>query len=215
MAYKAGAPVWSLRFAFWVPTASTWNTNNAQVAKYAKREGHGEDGMAQELRYLPIGSIAGAHGIRGEVKVELLTDYPERFRPGARLYVGDETTARPVEVQTARPHKRFYLVKFTDVPDRNAAELLAGQLVLILTDEAMPLGEHENYAHDLLGLQVETQAGQALGQITDILTGPANDVYVVSGPEREVLVPALRSVVLRVDLAAGKMVVELPEGLLD
>jgi 16S rRNA processing protein RimM len=171
--------------------------------------------MADQLRYLPVGSISGAHGIRGEVKVDLLTDYPERFRPGAKLYLGNETDARPIEIQTARPHKHSYLVKFTNVPDRNAAELLAGQLVLIPTVEAMPLREHENYAHDLLGLQVETQDGQPLGQITDILTSPANDVYVVTGPEREVLVPALRNVVLNVDLAAGKMVVELPEGLLD
>ncbi len=173
--------------------------------------------MAEEAtpRYLAIGSIAGAHGIRGEVKVNVLTDYPERFRAGAKLYVGTEREARSVEIQTARPHKQYYLVKFSQVPDRNAAELLAGQLVLILTEQAMPLAEHENYAHDLLGLQVETQEGQALGLLTDILATGANDVYVVTGGESELLVPALREVVLSVDLEARRMVVRLPEGLLD
>ncbi len=173
--------------------------------------------MAEQAtpRYLPIGSIAGAHGIRGEVKVEILTDYPERFRAGAKMYLGTEREARPVEIQAARPHKHYYLVKFSQVPDRNAAELLAGQLVLILTEEAMPLAEHENYAHDLIGLQVETEDGQTLGQISDILATGANDVYVVTGGEREVLVPALRDVVLSVDLGTGRVVVRLPEGLLD
>ncbi len=170
---------------------------------------------AAEPRYLPIGHITGAHGIRGEVRVEPLTDYPERFRAGARLYLGSETEAQAAEIQAVRPHHQVLLIKFAHVPDRTAAELLAGQLVLIPSAEAMPLAEHENYAHDLLGLQVQTTTGQVLGQLTDILATGANDVYVVRGPEREVLIPALRQVVLSVDLAAGRMVVELPEGLLD
>ncbi len=168
-----------------------------------------------EPRFLPIGKITAAHGIRGEVKVELLTDYPERFRQGAHVYVGSETDARPVEISAARPHHQAMLVKFASVPDRNAAELLAGELVLILTEERMPLAEGENYAHELLGLQVETTGGRALGEITDLLQTGANDVYVVAGPGGEVLIPALRDVVRSVDIDAGRMVVELPEGLLD
>ena len=79
----------------------------------------------------------------------------------------------------------------------------------------MPLGEHENYVHDLIGLQVETTDGEALGELTEILFTRANDVYVVRGPGGEVLLPALRDVVLQVDLAARKMAVALPEGLRD
>jgi len=165
------------------------------------------------LHYLAVGHIVGPHGIRGEVKVELLTDFPERFRPGAQLYLGPAEDARPVQVEAARPHKGMMLVKLAAVADRNAAELLRDQLLLIPEEQAMPLADNENYAHDLIGLAVETVTGEPLGQLTEILYTRANDVYVVTGPEGELLLPALRDVVLRVDLEAGRMVVAVPEGL--
>ena len=167
-------------------------------------------------RYLAIGRIFGAHGIRGEVKVESLTDFPERFAAGTRLHMGSGTEdpeAQPVEITAARGHKGAMLVKLDVVPDRTAAELLRGLYLMIPESEAMPLGEHENYAHDLIGLRVETAQGEVLGELAEILFTGANDVYVVRGPGGELLLPALRDVVLTVDLAAGKMVVALPDGL--
>jgi 16S rRNA processing protein RimM len=77
----------------------------------------------------------------------------------------------------------------------------------------MPLGQDENYVHDLIGLRVESAEGEALGEITEILFTPANDVYVVAGPNGELLLPALRDVVLRVDLEGGVMLVKVPDGL--
>lgn len=168
-------------------------------------------------RYLAVGRIVGPHGIRGEVKVEVLTDFPERFRAGAKMYLGPatgETTAAPVVLAAARPHKMLQLVKLTSTPDRNAAELLRDQYLLIPEEEAMPLGDHENYIHDLIGIAVVTDTGATLGTITEILFTGANDVYVVAGPDGEVLLPALREVVLAVDLAARRMTVALPDGLL-
>jgi len=166
--------------------------------------------------YLAVGRIVGPHGIRGEVKVDVMTDFPERFRAGARVYLGvrtDDPDARPVVIAAARPHKGMLLVKLNVVPDRNAAELLRSQYLLIPESEAMPLGEHENYAHDLIGLQVRTPDGETLGELVEILFTRANDVYVVRGTAGEILLPALRDVVLQVDLAARTMVVALPEGL--
>jgi 16S rRNA processing protein RimM len=173
--------------------------------------------MAKEEQgpYLAVGKVVGVHGVRGEVKVELMTDYPERFQPGARLKVGGGDEAVSAEIETARPHKGLMLVKFKSVPDRNGAELLRGKLLLIPEAEAMPLGEDENYAHDLVGLTVVTSDGRTLGKLTEILYTGANDVYVVAGPDGEVLIPALRDVVLKVDLGAGEMTVALPEGLVD
>jgi 16S rRNA processing protein RimM len=167
--------------------------------------------------YLAIGRISGAHGIRGEVKVEVLTDFPERFKPGAHTYLGvgtDDQDARSARIVAARPHKGGLLVKLDIIPDRNTAELLRDQYLLIPEAEAMPLGDHENYLHDLIGLQVEMADGQPLGAVKEILITKANDVYVVDGPNGEILIPALRDVVLRVDLPAHRMVVALPEGLL-
>jgi 16S rRNA processing protein RimM len=174
-----------------------------------------EENMDNAPGCFVVGKIVGAHGVRGEVKVSLLTDNPERFRPGARLLLQSEEGPVPVEVVSARPHKGMMLVKLASVSDRTAAEALQWRKLLIPESEAMPLGENENYAHDLIGLNVETADGEVLGEIREILFTPANDVYIVRGPAGELLLPALRDVVLRVDLEAGRMLVKVPDGLRD
>jgi 16S rRNA processing protein RimM len=167
--------------------------------------------------YLAVGQIVGPHGIRGEVKVQPMTDFPERFKAGTTVFLGEgagEVDARPIEIVSSRPNLDQVLVLFAGIKDRTAAEALRWQYVLIPEDEAMPLGEHENYLHDLIGLSVVTTDGQALGKLTEVVLTPANDVYVVRGEQGEVLVPATREVVAKVDLAARTMTVALPEGLL-
>ena len=134
--------------------------------------------------YLAIGQITGAHGIRGEVKVLVMTDFPERYRAGAKVYLGTLADCRSVEIEAVRPHKGMMLVKLSGVPDRNTAETLQGQYLMIPDEQAMPLGEHENYAHDLLGLAVETQEGESLGTLVEILFTRANDVYGCGQPGR-------------------------------
>lgn len=166
--------------------------------------------------YLVVGQIVAPHGIRGEVKVEVMSDNPERFKAGAELYLSstpEGTDARPVRLATSRPHQNRMLIRLATTPDRNAAETLRGLYLLIPEADAMALGEHENFVHDLIGLRVETTAGEALGKIVEIVFTPANDVYVARGEAGEVLLPATREVVRSVDLAARTMVVELPEGL--
>jgi 16S rRNA processing protein RimM len=167
--------------------------------------------------YIAVGQVVGPHGIRGEVKVEPLTDFPERFRKGAVVYLGSATDAQdvvPAEITAARPHQGRWLVLFAQIKDRNAAEALRDRYLLIPEADAMPLGEHENYAHDLIGLEVVTNDGEVLGRLAEILFTPANDVYIVRGPRGEVLIPATRDVVLSVDLPSHRMTVALPEGLL-
>ena len=172
------------------------------------------DRKTQPASLIAIGRVVGAHGIRGEIKVWPLTDFPaERFQPGAAVYLGAQDDAVAVEIAAARPHKGTVLVKLGSVPDRNAAELLRDQYLLIPEDHAMPLGEHENYCHDLIGLDVQTTAGEPLGRLTEVLFTGANDVYVVARPAGELLLPALRDVIVRVDLDAGVMTVALPPGL--
>jgi 16S rRNA processing protein RimM len=169
-------------------------------------------------KYLAIGRITAPHGIRGEVRVDMLTDFPERFKPGFSAFLGtgsEDPEARPVKIVAARPHKGGVLVKLDAVPDRNTAELLRDRYLLIPESDAMPLGSHENYLHDLVGLQVETTEGRFLGELTEVLFTKANDVYVLHGPDGEVLLPATRDVVLQVDVPAHRMVVALPDGLLD
>ena len=174
--------------------------------------------QATQQRFLVVGQIVAPHGIRGEVKVEVMSDYPERFKAGVTLYLSSNpegTDARPVTVVTSRPHHDRVLIRLTSTADRNTAEQLRSQYLLIPETEAMALGEHENFVHDLIGLQVATTDGEALGEIAEVVFTPANDVYVVRGAGGEVLLPAIREVVQSVDLAARTMTVSLLEGLRD
>ena len=171
----------------------------------------------EKKNYLAVGKIVAPHGIRGEVKVESLTDFPERFKAGNQMFLGSQTgesDAATVEIAAARPHQGRWLVLFSHIKDRNAAETLRDLYLLIPEEDAMPLGEHENYAHDLIGLEVVTGEGQSLGKIIEILFTPANDVYIARGDAGETLIPATREVIVSVDLPALRMIVSLSEGLL-
>ncbi len=171
------------------------------------------DTMSREREaYMAVGRIVGAHGVRGEIKVKLLTDFPERFAPGSLLFLEEEGFQR--EVLSARPHKDMLLIKLSGLPDRTAVEPLRGKYLFILREEAMELDEDEYYEDELVGLVVETMEGDLLGELVEIIWTGANEVYVVQGPQGEVLIPAIAQVVQEVDLEEGVMRVSLLPGLM-
>jgi 16S rRNA processing protein RimM len=166
--------------------------------------------------FLAVGHIVGVHGLRGEVKLESYTDFPERFTPGERLWLGDDLAE--VEIVSVRPHKNHLLIRFEGVSDRTAAEQLRGLWLFVAEEEAAELEEGAYWIHDLIGLEVRDESGALLGELVDVLITGANDVYVVhamEGAAREILLPAIPEVILNVDLTAGVMTVRLLEGLLD
>ncbi len=164
--------------------------------------------------YLAIGRVLRPHGIRGELRVEILTDFPERVGELRYVYVG--ARHRRYRLQSVRPHRGALLIKLEGCDDRNAAELLRGALIQVALEDAVPLEEGEYYHFQLLGVQVETEAGEPLGEVSEVLSTPgANDVYVVHGPRGEVLLPAIQDVVLELDVEAKRMVVHLMPGLVD
>jgi 16S rRNA processing protein RimM len=166
------------------------------------------------------------HGLRGEVRVEIHTDFPERFALYDRVYLAQaELDPGPAGLQSAsrattaygleahRFHSKWVLLKLAGVDDRTQAEALRGQWVWIAPEQAAPLDEDEVYLHDMLELQVVTDEGEALGQIVQIIETGANPVYVVRGPRGELLLPDTDEVILEVDLEAGQVTVHLIEGL--
>jgi 16S rRNA processing protein RimM len=166
--------------------------------------------------YLAIGMITGAHGLRGEMKVELHTDFPERYAPETQVFLGE--SLQPAHITSARPHQNQMLVQFADVETREAAEALRGLWVFIPEADAVTLEPDTYFIHDIIGLTVQTDDGQVLGTIREVLATGANDVYLVEShdePPREILLPAIEQVVQKVDLAAGVMTVSLLPGLLD
>lgn len=150
---------------------------------------------------LEVGHIAKAHGIRGEVLVDLLTERVERVAPGARLTTPD---GRHLEVIASTPHQHRWIVAFAGVADRSAAEELHG-----LSLHAEPIDDPETlWVHELIGCSVQDVGGQPLGRVTAVEANPASDLLVL---DRGTLIP-VRFVTERVP---GLVTVELPEGLLE
>lgn len=176
--------------------------------------------MRQPVRFLAIGEVASPCGLRGEVHVVPLTDFPERFRSTREVLVGtpgEEPAGPPVKVERTRLQGRNVVLKLAGVDSPEAARSLRGRLLFVPRTEAAPLPEGRFYVCDLVGLTVVDEGGRVLGELTEVLDRPANDVFVVhpGGGGPEILVPALKSVVRRVDLAEGRMVVRLLPGLSD
>jgi len=160
---------------------------------------------------LPVGLITTAWGIRGEVKVRVLSDNPHRFDPGGILYVH----GAPYRIERSRSHQKFLLVKLQGIDDRTAAEALRGTHLEIRPSDRPSLPEGHYYLDQLIGLEVRTTDGRVLGTIEEVLRTASNDVYLVRGPGGEHLIPAIKDVVQAVDTAAGVMLVDAIPGLLD
>jgi 16S rRNA processing protein RimM len=162
---------------------------------------------------LLVGTIGRAHGIKGEVSVHVRTDEPQRrFAVGAVL----RSTRGPLTVATTRWHQSRLLVRFEEIPDRTAAELLRGSELRI----DAPVGERpsdpeEFYDHQLVGLRVESAEGEHLGEVSDVLHLPAQDLLVVARDGDERLVPFVAELVPDIDVDAGRVVVSDVPGLLD
>lgn len=171
-----------------------------------------------EPRYLVVGRVLRPHGVRGEVRVEIVTGYPERLGQHAAFYLAHPNSPEAVRryaVERLRLHRDVALLKLEGCDTRNAADDLRGMLVQIPIEDAVPLEEGEYYLYQVVGVQVETEDGEQLGQVIEVLDTGANDVYVVQGPRGEVLLPAIKDVVLELDLDARRLVVRLMPGLLE
>jgi 16S rRNA processing protein RimM len=166
---------------------------------------------------LVVGRIAKAHGIGGEVSVDVRTDDPDaRFALGVSLDT-EPAERGPLTVEAARWHSGRLLVRFAGLGDRSAAEALRGTLLVVDSATSAESEDDDDFwDHDLLGLDVVTTDGALIGQISDVLHPPGPDLLVVARPEgSEALVPFVAEFVPTVDLAARRVVVVPPEGLLD
>ncbi len=162
--------------------------------------------------YIVIGTVIASHGLRGAVVVYPETDFPERFATGAKMYLGDGD--EQLTVRQSRPYKRDrLLVEFEEILSRDRAEKMRRRVLTIEGSAAATLDENSNYIFELEGMDVVTDEGERLGQLKQVLVTGANDVYVVAGPGGEILLPAIREVILQVDVPGQRMVVHLLPGL--
>lgn len=176
--------------------------------------GSGERGRTPEPRYLIVGRVSAPHGVRGELRVEIMTDDPHRFQSLQRVFIGQEAQEPvPRLLKGYRLHRGQVLLQIEGCDDRTTAETLRGMLIQVPREEAIPLEEGEYFEHQIVDLAVWTVDGECLGQIEEIVYTGANEVYVVRGDDQQILIPAIKDVVQEVDLEAGRLIVELPEGL--
>jgi 16S rRNA processing protein RimM len=166
-----------------------------------------------EPLFLAVGQLRRPHGIRGEMQMVVLTDFPERLVPGFTVFLGEKHHQH--QIRSVRPHKGLLLVAFNGYEDRTAVEVLRNLYVYVPLESAPELPEGEYYQHELLGLVVRTEKGTVLGPVVEILETGANDVLVVQmAGDREALLPLIDEVVLDVDLETGVMQVRLLPGLI-
>ncbi|ARF57634.1 ribosome maturation factor RimM [Streptomyces gilvosporeus] len=166
---------------------------------------------------LVVARIGRAHGIKGEVTVEVRTDEPElRLAPGAVLAT-DPSSAGPLTIATGRVHSGRLLLRFEGVADRTAAEALRNILLIAEVDpDEVPEDPEEFYDHQLIDLDVVTRDGTMVGRITEVSHLPYQDLLIVKRPDgAEVMIPFVSEIVPEIDLEEQRAVIDPPPGLLD
>ena len=194
------------------PNRKTGGKSRRKATSKSQRRGRNGPQRTSEPPdgFVVVGHVTGSWGLRGDVKVQSQTDFPERFSQGSELHINGKRET----VVSARPHRGGYVIRLTSVTDRTAADAMRGALLTVPEDEIVPLPGDTYYHFQLIDMQVFSDEGEALGAIAEILDTSANDVYVIrseAGPD--LLIPAIREVVLGVDVDAGRMTVHLPSGL--
>jgi 16S rRNA processing protein RimM len=163
---------------------------------------------------LTVGRIGRAHGVRGEVTVEVLTD-----RPDDRFFEGAQFTTEPVErgplrIESLRVHNGILLLSFAGRTDRNAVESLRNTYLMAEVDVSLDQGEDEFHIAQILGCKAITHDGQEIGEVVDVLALPAQDTLVINHQGREVLVPFVKHHVPELDLVNRKIFLSNLDGLI-
>ena len=167
--------------------------------------------------YISIGQIINTHGIRGELKVKVFSDSVHRFEGLDKVYASADIEGGErleLDITGLRYHKDMALMKLGQIHDMSQAEKLKNYYLQVPESELPPLPEGRYYIYQLEGLLV-WEGDVCYGELTEVMQPGSNDVYVVSDGNREILIPALKSVIKSVDLDKGRMEVELPAGLLE
>jgi len=165
---------------------------------------------SSEPEFVVVGRILAPWGIKGKLKVELVTDFPQRFTPYSKVYIDRQ----PMTIDSAEWHKGKAIIKLSTIDSVEDAQRLRGQPIEIHHSQIYPLPEGQYYHFQIIGLEVLTTQGELLGTITKILTAESNDNYVVCGAKGEILIPVIEDVVKSIDLNQGRVVIEPIEGLL-
>ncbi len=156
-----------------------------------------------------VGRVLKPHGVRGEVKIQVETSFPEKFKSRKRLYIGKTAAeATPIEVVSARRAKSVFLLKFKGIDSPETAEKLRNHWLFIDETQLTRLGKNEAYIHELVGLQALDTSGNAIGTVTDVIELPTCDAYEICVGSKSVLIPAIEEFIEEVNLSKKCVVVK-------
>ncbi|MDK2877438.1 MAG: rRNA processing protein RimM [Thermoanaerobacteraceae bacterium] len=166
-------------------------------------------------QYIVVGRILSSWGVRGQIKVEPLTDDIKRFDKLKKVFIGADDLPARYDVESVLYLKNaFVVLKLKNIDSPEQAEKFRGVYLKISREDAVKLPEGRYFICDIVGLHVFTESGEFLGKIVDVLPTGANDVYVVNGKAgNQILIPAIKEVVKQIDLENNKMIVRLMEGM--
>lgn len=170
------------------------------------------------IQYLEVGKIVNTHGVRGEIKVVPLTDDPKRFNKLKSAFIADEVTEnmQKYSFESVKYQKNFVILKLKNIDNANEAEKFRNKFIIINREDAVKLPEGSYFVCDLINSEVFDENNNRLGVLVDVLQTGSNDVYVVRDEKKkEILIPALKSVVKEISITDKKIIVELPQGLVD
>ena len=166
------------------------------------------------MEYRTIGYVAGTHGIKGEIRVKVQTDFvDERFAIGACVYLEKDQKMFPFTIESVRPHKGMLLVKMKEIFNLNEVEDWKSCRLCVSADQLHELDEDEIYYHDLLNMRVVDEADHELGHVSENIESGAHAIIRVKG-EKELLIPYVKSFIIHVDVKEHVLVARLIEGML-
>ena len=166
-----------------------------------------------EEKLITIGKITRHQGNKGEVRIDPLTDWPERFNKLEKVYLIKNRIEKEVIIEKIRFHKGYVIIKFENFNNIEKAIEHKNFHVKISEDKVVDLPEDNYFLHDIIGLDVYTVEDNYLGIVDEILETKANDVYIIRDENSELLIPAIEDVILAIDLEKNQMKVKLPPGL--
>ena len=161
-----------------------------------------------------VGKVLKPQGIKGELKVEVVTSFPEHFNELEELYLADKNKV-PLKIESVRLAEGVVFIKFEGVHSRSEADLLRNEYLYISEKDLYPLQKDEFYSHQLVGLYVFSENGERIGIVENVENYPANDVLVVKSQKGEYfMIPAVKEIIKEIDIKSGKVIIVVLEGLL-
>lgn len=162
------------------------------------------------MGFITVGRIITTQGVRGKLKLEVTTDFPQRFEPSGRVYIDRQAAG----IESVEWRKGTAIIKLDTINGLEEAKKMVGKMIEVDESQLWPLSEGQYYHFQIIGLEVWTTRGELLGKVSQVLNTPSNDNYVVSGTNEEILIPAIEDVIVSIEPDKGYITIEPIEGLL-